>query len=183
MAKDIYENSGVEPPYRKMVPAKLTRNGEQNSGVTATQSSGTSAAQAIDGHVWQHARGLPPQYNLQQQAVAFGWPAERVVVIDSDIGHSGASAADRPGFQELLRQLRRGCVGLVMALDPSRLARNLMDWCRLVDACARRDTLLLVQDRLCDPADSHDRFLLGCDRTMPVRKTVEWTPQLKEALA
>lgn len=128
---------------------------------------------ATRGHVCQHAKSLPPQYHLQQQAVALGWLAERVIVINSDIGHSGASAVDRPGFQELLRQLRRGYVGIVMALDPSRLARNLMDWRRLVDACARHDTLLLVQGRLYDPADSHDRVLLGCDRTMPVRKTVE----------
>jgi len=55
LAKDIYANSGVEAPYRKMIPAKLTRNGEQNTAVTATQSSGASAAQALDGHVWQHA--------------------------------------------------------------------------------------------------------------------------------
>jgi DNA invertase Pin-like site-specific DNA recombinase len=139
--------------------------------------------QATRGHVFQQTKSLPQQFHLQQQALALGWPAERVIVIDSDIGHSGASAADRPGFQELLRQVRRGCVGIVVALEPSRLARNLIGWRRLVDACARHHTLLLVQGRVYDPADSHDRVLLGCDRTMPVRKTVEWTTQLKEALA
>jgi len=55
LARDIYEQSGVEAPYRGMVPARLTRNGRPDSGVTATQSSGDSAGQALDGHVWQHA--------------------------------------------------------------------------------------------------------------------------------
>jgi hypothetical protein len=45
------------------------------------------------------------------------------------------------------------------------------------------DTLLLVeQDQLFDPADSGDRVLLGCDPRMPVHKSVEFTPQHKEAL-
>ena len=122
------------------------------------------------------------QYILRQQALALGWRAERVIVIDSDIGQSGASATDRRGFQEMVRQVRRGCVGVVMALDPSRLTRNGKDWRHLLDACAMSDTLLLDQDRLYDPGDCDDRVLLGCDQAMPVGKTVELTPQHKEAL-
>jgi DNA invertase Pin-like site-specific DNA recombinase len=132
---------------------------------------------------FENADRLQRQYHLRQQALALGWPAERVIVIDSDIGQSGASASDRRGFQELVRQVRRGCLGVVMALDRSRLTRNSMDWRRLLDACAMSDTLLLVdQDRLFDPADCDDRILLGCDQTMPVHKSVELTPQHKEAL-
>jgi DNA invertase Pin-like site-specific DNA recombinase len=137
--------------------------------------------QATPCHASQHAKRLQPQYSLQQQAVALGWPAERVIVIDSDIGQSGASATDRRGFQELVRQVRRGCVGVVMALDPSRWARSFVDWRRLLDACVMSDTLMLDQDRLYDPADPHDRVLLGCDQTMPVRKTAELPPEHKEA--
>ena len=125
---------------------------------------------------------LQRQYNLRQQALTLGWPAERVIVIDSDMGQSGASATDRQGFQEMVRQIRRGCVGVVMALDPSRLTRNGRDWRHLLDACAMSDTLLLHQDRFYDLGDSDDRVLLGCDQAMPVGKTVELTPQHKEAL-
>ena len=39
------------------------------------------------------------QYALRERAVALGWPIERVIVIDSDLGQSGAQAADRKGFQ------------------------------------------------------------------------------------
>ena len=130
----------------------------------------------------ENADRLQRQYNLQQQALTLGWPAGRVIVIDSDIGQSGASATDRPGFQSLVRQVRQGCVGIVMALDPSRLTRNFVHWRHLLDACAMSDTLLLHQDRLYDLGDSRDRVLLGCDQTMPVRTTVELTPQHKEAL-
>jgi hypothetical protein len=51
------------------------------------------------------------QYALRDRALALGWPAERVMVIDQDLGHSGASAADRAGFQrpvavgKLMKQL------------------------------------------------------------------------------
>lgn len=130
----------------------------------------------------ENADRLQRQYKLRQQAAALGWPAERVIVIDSDIGQSGASATDRPGFQSLVRQVRQGCVGIVMALDPSRLTRNLVDWRHLLDACGMSNTLLLVDSRLFDPADSNDRVLLGCDQTMPLGTTVELTSQHKEAL-
>jgi DNA invertase Pin-like site-specific DNA recombinase len=131
---------------------------------------------------FENADRLQRQYNLWQQALALGWPAGRVIVIDSDMGQSGASATDRRGFQEMVRQVQRGCVGVVMALDPSRLSRNFVHWRHLLDACAMSDTLLLDQDRLYDPGHSDDRVLLGCDQAMPVRKSVEWTPQHKEAL-
>lgn len=131
----------------------------------------------------EDADRLRRQYDLRQQAVALGWPAERVIVIDSDIGQSSASASDRRGFQALVRQVGHGSVGIVVALDRSRLARNFVQWHHLVDTCAMSDTLLLVeQDGLFDPADSDDRVLLGCDQRIPLHKSVEFTPQHKEAL-
>ena len=39
-------------------------------------------------------------------------------------GQSGASAADREGFQRLVAEVGLGRVGLVMGLEVSRLARN-----------------------------------------------------------
>ena len=49
--------------------------------------------------VLQNTESTQRQYALQQRAVALGWPIERVHVIDCDLGHSGASAVDREGFQ------------------------------------------------------------------------------------
>lgn len=129
-----------------------------------------------------NADSLRRQYHLQQQAIALGWPAERVIIIDNDLGRSGASATDRRGFQDLMRQLRRGRVGILMALERSRWTRNHTDWQRLVDACALSDTLLLDQHGLYDPADHQDRVLLGCGQTMFRTVPFSREEQEKEAL-
>jgi DNA invertase Pin-like site-specific DNA recombinase len=66
------------------------------------------------------------QYNLRGRAVALGWPAERIHVIDIDQGHSGASAADREGFKHLVAEVSLGRDR--PGLECSRLARNNADW-------------------------------------------------------
>jgi DNA invertase Pin-like site-specific DNA recombinase len=88
------------------------------------------------------------------------------VVIDSDLGQSGASAADREGFQYLVAEVGLGRAGIVMGLEVSRLARNSADWHRLLEMCALTETLILDEDGLYDPAHFNDRLLLGLKGTM-----------------
>jgi DNA invertase Pin-like site-specific DNA recombinase len=64
------------------------------------------------------------QYDLRGRAVALGWPAGRIHVIDIDQGHSGASSADREGFQHLVAEVSLGRAGIIPGLECSRLARN-----------------------------------------------------------
>ena len=45
--------------------------------------------------VFENTESTRRQYGLREYAVALGWPVEQVHVIDSDLGKSGASAADR----------------------------------------------------------------------------------------
>jgi Resolvase, N terminal domain len=59
------------------------------------------------------------QYALRQRAVALGWPAERIVVIDCDQARSGASAADREGFQRLVAEVGMARAGIVLGLEVS----------------------------------------------------------------
>jgi DNA invertase Pin-like site-specific DNA recombinase len=106
------------------------------------------------------------QYALRQRAVALGWPAEQITVIDSDQGQSGASAADREGFQRLVADVGLGKAGIVLGLEVSRLARNNADWHRLLEICALSGTLICDEDGLYDPADFNDRLLLGLKGTM-----------------
>ena len=106
------------------------------------------------------------QYALRQKATALGWPAERVVTIDTDQGQSGASAADREGFQRLAAEVGMGRAGIVLGLEVSRLARNNADWHRLLELCALSKTLICDEDGLYDPADFNDRMLLGLKGTM-----------------
>ena len=74
------------------------------------------------------------QYALAQRAAALGWPAGQIITIDIDQGHSGASAADREGFQRLVAEVGMGRAGIVLGLEVSRLARNNADWHRLLGA-------------------------------------------------
>ena len=73
-------------------------------------------------------------------------------MIDTDLGQSGASAADRAGFQRLVTEVSLGRAGLVLGLEVSRLARNSSDWHRLLEICALAGTLILDEDGLYDPA-------------------------------
>lgn len=114
--------------------------------------------------VLEHGESTQRQYALRERAVALGWPTERIVVIDSDLGRSGASSADRAGFQQLVAEVGMGRAGLVMGLEVSRLARNSSDWHRLLEICALSDTLILDEDGLYDPGDFNDRLVLGLNR-------------------
>jgi DNA invertase Pin-like site-specific DNA recombinase len=98
--------------------------------------------------------------------VAWGWPRDRIHVIDDDLGRSGASADGREGFQYLLTQIALGLVGLVVSLDASRLARNNSDWHKLIEVCAIFGTLIADGERVYDPRDYSDRMLLGLSGMM-----------------
>ena len=93
--------------------------------------------------VFENSESTERQYALRQRALALGWPGDRVIVIDSDLGQSGASAVDRVGFQKLVTEVGLGRAGLVLGLEVSRLARNSADWHRLLEICALTDTLIL----------------------------------------
>ena len=116
--------------------------------------------------VLENTESTQRQYALRQRAVALGWPDERVIVIDTDLGQSGASAADREGFQKLVAEVGMGRAGIVLGLEVSRLARNSTDWHRLLEICALSNTLILDEDGVYDPAHFNDRLLLGLKGTM-----------------
>lgn len=116
--------------------------------------------------VAEHGESTQRQYGLRDRAIAAGWPAERVRVIDRDLGKSGSSATGRDGFQELVSEVALGKAGIVMGLEVSRLARNSADWHRLIELCALTATLILDEDGIYDPAGFNDRLLLGLKGTM-----------------
>ncbi len=115
--------------------------------------------------VLENTESTKRQYALRERAVALGWPIERIITIDTDLGQSGASAADREGFQRLVTEVSLGHAGIVLGLEVSRLARNCSDWHRLLEICALTDTLILDEDGLYDPSHFNDRLLLGLKGT------------------
>jgi DNA invertase Pin-like site-specific DNA recombinase len=116
--------------------------------------------------VFENSESTKRQYALRQKAVALGWPEDRIIVIDTDLGQSGASAADREGFQRLVTEVSLGRAGIVLGLEVSRLARNSTDWHRLLEICALTQALILDEDGVYDPAHFNDRLLLGLKGTM-----------------
>ncbi len=116
--------------------------------------------------VLENTESTARQYGLRERAIALGWEASRIVVIDQDLGQSGASAVDRAGFQRLVAEVGLGHVGLVMGLEVSRLARSSLDWHHLLEICTMTGTLILDEDGLYDPATFNDRLLLGLKGTM-----------------
>jgi excisionase family DNA binding protein len=105
------------------------------------------------------------QYALAERAIDLGWQRSDVVVIDDDLGVSGSGVA-RSGFDRLVAEVGLGHVGLVLAIEVSRLARNNRDWYHLLDLCALVDTLIGDGDGLYHPGVFNDRLLLGLKGTM-----------------
>jgi DNA invertase Pin-like site-specific DNA recombinase len=106
------------------------------------------------------------QYALAGKARELGWPAERIVVIDEDLGLSGGGTVTRSGFARLTAEVALARVGLVLGLEVSRLARNNAEWYRLIDLAGLTDTLIGDGDGLYHPAVFNDRLLLGLKGTM-----------------
>jgi DNA invertase Pin-like site-specific DNA recombinase len=91
---------------------------------------------------------------------AASWLAS-IVVVDDDLGRSGASIEGRPGFQRLVAEVGLGHVGMVLGMEMSRLARSCRDWHQLLEICALFDTLIADSEGVYDAGNFNDRLLLG----------------------
>jgi DNA invertase Pin-like site-specific DNA recombinase len=116
--------------------------------------------QSTPKQVQQHQESQRNQYALVQRALELGWPSTRIHVIDADLGHSGQDS-QRLGFQELVAAVSLGKVGIILAYEASRLARNNTDWYTLLDLATVVGTLLADTEGVYDPRQYNDRLLLG----------------------
>lgn len=113
----------------------MSLNGEAHQKVTSAHLSRMAylyVRQSTLRQVFENTESTQRQYALRERAVALGWPLDRIVVVDSDLGQSAATASDREGFQRLVTEVGLGHVGIVLGLEVSRLARNSTDWHRLL---------------------------------------------------
>ena len=116
--------------------------------------------------VWENTESTARQYSLVERARALGWRAEDVVVIDEDLGRSGASAEGRTGFARLAHEVAQGRVGAILALEVSRLARSSADWQQLLRLCRIAGVLVADEVTVYDPGQTDDRLLLDLKGTM-----------------
>jgi DNA invertase Pin-like site-specific DNA recombinase len=110
--------------------------------------------------VLRHRESAQVQANLRQRALAWGWPAERIIVLDGDQGCSGTTTAGRDDFAWLLSEIALEHIGLVFGFQINRLAREDEACCRLIKLCGGFDTLLADEDGLYHPHDFNDRLIL-----------------------
>ena len=116
--------------------------------------------------VLNHRESRERQYALADLAAAWGWPRDRILIIDDDQGLSGRTADQRSGFQRILAEVTMEHVGLILGIEMSRIARNNKDWHNLLEMCAIFGTLLADEDGVYDSRDSNDRLLLGLKGTI-----------------
>jgi DNA invertase Pin-like site-specific DNA recombinase len=139
--------------------SKITANHLSRQAIVYLRQS--SAAQ-----VEHNRESTERQYALGTKARELGWPEDRIVIIDEDLGLSGSGVVTRSGFARLTAEVALARVGLVLGLEVSRLARNNADWYRLIDIAGLTDTLIGDADGIYHPALFNDRLLLGLKGTM-----------------
>lgn len=121
----------------------------------------STAQQVLD-----HQESTRLQYGLAGRAQARGWAADRVLVIDEDLGRSATTVEGRTGFQRLVSEVSLDHVGLILGVEMSRLARSNKDWHQLLEWCALFRTLIADLDGVSDPTQQGDRLLLGLKGTL-----------------
>jgi DNA invertase Pin-like site-specific DNA recombinase len=117
--------------------------------------------QSTTHQVQENRESTARQYAFAEHAISLGWPRERVLIIDEDLGKSGRTAEGRSGFQRLVSEVTLNHVGLVLGLEMSRLARSSRDWHNLFEMCGICGSLLADEDGLYDANDPNDRLVLG----------------------
>src|SRR5215471_14737507 len=137
--------------------------------------------QSTSFQVDHHTGSTTRQYQLQDQARALGWAAERIVVIDEDLGVSGSGSRLRTGFQEMLTLIASGQVGAVFAVHESRLARNIWDFVQLLTLCEQYHVLLIIDGAVKDPREDRDRLVSLVMGTFADLENRDRTRQLRSA--
>ena len=117
--------------------------------------------QSTTQQVATNQESLRLQYALTHRANELGWPDASVDIVDADLGRSGATTEGRLGFQELVAQVALGQIGILIAYDATRLARNCSHWYQLLDLCGRDNCLIADRDGVYDPSSINGRLLLG----------------------
>jgi DNA invertase Pin-like site-specific DNA recombinase len=74
--------------------------------------------------VRENTESLERQYELADRAMTLGWAPRQVVIIDDDLGQSGADTSTRKGFKKLVVDVGLGKAGIILGIEVSRWARS-----------------------------------------------------------
>jgi DNA invertase Pin-like site-specific DNA recombinase len=143
----------ISEPSAGLRPAKITLDHLERWAIVYVRQSHPQQIQ-------RHPESAQVQANLQQLALKWGWPPERIRILDGDQGCSATTTVGRSDFAQLLSEIALGQVGLVLGLQLNRLVREDEACCRLIKTCAAFDTLLADLDGLYHPLDFNDRLIV-----------------------
>jgi DNA invertase Pin-like site-specific DNA recombinase len=101
------------------------------------------------------------QRAMTQRARELGWHEKDVLIVDDDTGRTATTTAGRLGFQQLAAQVALGEIGVILAYEATRLARNCTHWYHLLDLCGHAGCLIADRDGVYDPGSVNGRLLLG----------------------
>ena len=101
------------------------------------------------------------QHAMTKRACELGWRETDVEVVGDDTGHTATTTAGRIGFQQLAAKVGLGEIGVIVAYDATRLARNCTHWYQLLDLCGHTSCLIADRDGVYDPSSINGRLLLG----------------------
>lgn len=122
--------------------------------------------QSTSHQVIHHQESNRRQRDFLDRAKELGWARDRIQLIDEDLGQSGSRSGKRLGFEQMVAMAALGKIGIILALEVSRLARSNKDWYKLLDVCSITDTLIADEEGIYNPAAYNDRLLLGLKGTM-----------------
>lgn len=116
--------------------------------------------------IYHNQESTEKQYALKDKAIKLGWSPEQVIILDRDLGQSGAESQRREDFKKLVAEVCLEKAGAIFSLEASRLSRSCADWHRLLNLCAFTNTLIIDDDGIYDPSDYNDQLILGLKGTM-----------------
>lgn len=115
--------------------------------------------QSTKQQVLQNTGSSEYQRGQAELALKLGWIPTSIVMVDEDLGLSGAAADHRPGYQRMLAAIGRDEVGAIFMSDLTRGGRDAIEWFRLLGLCRLHDTLFVVDGRVHDPNNSGELLI------------------------
>ncbi len=89
----------LNPPAAVLRPEQIRASHLEKLAIVYTR-------QSTAFQVREHSGSTAAQLELADLPRQWGWPGSRILVIDDDLGLSGTSAKNRPGFQKMLDRAR-----------------------------------------------------------------------------
>lgn len=90
---------------------------------------------------------------------SWGWKEDLIELIDEDLGRSGTSSENRPGYCRMVKELQEGLIGAIFLTDLSRAGRGSIELLFLLQECRHQNALLVFNGQVRDMANNTEKFM------------------------